>query len=79
MTLLCKYKNILGVPNEGFHKLRFGPFGFVDIIVTLILAGIVSYFMDVNSFYTFVILFIIGQIFHWLFCVNTAFMNMLNW
>jgi hypothetical protein len=79
MTLLCKYKNILGIPKQGMHKLRFGPFGFIDIIATLVLAGVISYFTDINSLYTFILLFIIGQILHWLFCVNTSFMNMLNW
>lgn len=77
--LLCQYKNIFGVPKQGMHKLRFGPFAFIDIIATLVLAGIISYFMDVNSLYTFIVLFIIAQIFHWLFCVNTSFMNILNW
>lgn len=72
---LCKYKNIFGEPNKGVHKLRFGPFAFIDLVGTLIIAGIIGYIFNVDVFITFVILFIIAQFLHWLFCTNTAFVN----
>lgn len=77
MNKLCQYKNIFGIPCKGIHKLRFGPFGFIDIIVTLALAGIIAYIFNSNSLYTFIALFFFGQFLHWLFCVNTAFMKFL--
>jgi hypothetical protein len=75
---LCRYKNIFGKPNLGLHKIRFGPFGFVDIIVTFALAGLFAWIFDINSLYTFIALFVIGQLVHWLFCVDTAFMNFIS-
>lgn len=74
---LCKYKNIFGVPNQGVHKLRIGPFAFVDLVGTLVVAGIIGYIFNVDVLLTFIILFIIAQFLHWLFCVNTAFLNFL--
>ena len=73
---LCQFKDIFGKPGQGVHKLRFGPFGFIDIIATLVLAGIFGYIFDVNTLYTFIALFFIGQFLHWLFCANTAFLKM---
>lgn len=40
MTLYCKYKYLLGVPNIGFHKHYFG-FAIFDLIGTIIIAFII--------------------------------------
>ena len=42
--MLCKYKDILGKPKEGLHKYRFFGVAVVDVILTIIVALIISYF-----------------------------------
>ena len=74
----CKFKNLFGIPYQGLHKLRFGPFGFIDIFATLVLAGIIAYIFHIDSLYTFIALFFIGQLIHWLLCVKTPFINFFN-
>ena len=69
---LCKYKNALGVPNEGVHSYRFLGVAIVDVIMTIILAGFISYFINISFVYTSISLFILGNILHRLFCVRTT-------
>jgi hypothetical protein len=69
---LCKYKNALGVPNEGAHSYRFLGVAIVDVIMTIILAGFISYFVKLSFVYTSISLFILGIILHRLFCVRST-------
>jgi hypothetical protein len=69
---LCKYKNIFGKPNEGVHSYRIFNLAIVDIIATLIAAFLISYFFKISFFYTSIFLFILGILFHKLFCVKTT-------
>jgi hypothetical protein len=78
MMDLCKYKDILGVPKQGFHKERLFGFARNDILSTIFGAFLISFFFYKKSFlYSFiiwmVILFILGIILHRIFCVNTTF------
>jgi hypothetical protein len=72
---LCKYRNIFGLPNTGAHKYKIFGFAVVDSVLTLIASYFIAKYYNCNIFTVFVILFIIGQIFHILLCVNTAFVN----
>lgn len=76
MKKLCQFKNIFGEPGKGVHRLRFGPFAFIDLLATLVLAGIIGYIFNIDVLLTFVILFIVAQVLHWLFCVNTSFIKL---
>jgi hypothetical protein len=69
---LCKYKNILGVPGKGVHSYRIFNIAIVDVLLTLILAYIISYIFKKSFFWVSVILFILGIILHRLFCVRTT-------
>lgn len=69
---LCKYKNALGVPNEGVHSYRFLGVAIVDVIMTIILAGFISYIINISFVYTSISLFILGIILHRLFCVRST-------
>jgi len=69
---LCKYRDIFGKPNEGVHSYRFLNFAVVDTIVTIIGAYFISKFFKFNLFYVLFVLFLIGIIFHKIFCVNTT-------
>lgn len=69
---LCKYKNILGVPNQGVHSHRFMGVAIADVIMTIIVAFILAKIFKFNFIYTLVILFLLGIFFHRLFCVRTT-------
>ena len=69
---LCKYKHSLGIPNQGIHSHRFMGVAIVDVIFTLIGAGIISYFSKRSFIYTSVFLFLLGIILHRIFCVRTT-------
>jgi len=69
---LCKYKNALGVPNEGIHSYRLFGVAIVDVVMTLIGAYLISYFFKYNLLYTTIGLFVLGIILHRVFCVRTT-------
>ena len=73
MQTLCTYKNIFGKPNEGIHSTRIFGFAFWDIFFTVILAFLIYYFFGYNFWFVLLILFILAEIAHMLFCVDTAF------
>jgi len=69
---LCKYKNSLGIPNEGVHSYRLFGVAIVDVIMTIIAAYIISYFTKIKFLYTLIFLFTLGIMLHRLFCVKTT-------
>ena len=69
----CKYKNILGEPNKGFHSIRVFDFAVLDIIGTLLIAYLIAKRFKINFYKVAFILFGIGVFMHWLFCVETKF------
>ena len=69
---LCKYKNMLGVPNQGIHSYRFMGVAIVDVIMTIIASFLISIIFKVSFLYTTIILFILGILLHRLFCVRST-------
>ena len=69
---LCKNKNLLGVPNKGIHSYRFMGVAIADVIMTIICAILISFFLKKSLVYTCITLFILGIILHRLFCVRTT-------
>ena len=69
---LCKYKNILGEPDKGIHSYRLFGLAIADVIMTIIAAFIISYFLKYSFFNTTIYLFVLGIILHRLFCVRTT-------
>jgi hypothetical protein len=82
MTFLSKYKNILGEPGKGFHSQRIFGMALYDIIGTILITLLWAYIEGDNSLqnllYIFFIVFVIGQIFHIVFGVDTAFIKWLK-
>ena len=64
---LCKYKDALGEPNKGIHSYRLFGVAIVDVIMTIILAFIISYIFKKSFLYTTIFLFILGIFLHRLF------------
>jgi len=73
--MFCKYKNLFGEPNIGFHKMRLYGFASNDLIGTIVFSLILAFIMNMSIIKTFVILFVLAQVMHVLFCVNTTFVN----
>jgi len=69
---LCKYKNMFGEPNKGVHSYRLFNVAIVDVIMTLVVAYLLSYFFKISYLLSCVILFTLGIIMHRLFCVKTT-------
>lgn len=42
---LCKYKDVLGKPNEGGHKYRFMNLAIVDMGLTIIASAAIAYYL----------------------------------
>ena len=69
---LCKYKDIFGKPNTGVHKYRLFGLAIVDVILTIIGGYLIAIFLKLPILYTIIVLFVIGILFHRLFCVRTT-------
>lgn len=74
MESLCKYKDVLGKPNEGIHSYRFFNVAILDVLGTILIAFAISLFFEYKYAFPIItfILFLLGIILHWLFCVNTT-------
>jgi len=69
---LCEYKNILGVPGKGIHSYRLFGVAIADVIMTIIVASLLSYFFKFSFLKTLLILFLTGIVLHRLFCLRTT-------
>lgn len=73
--MLCNYKDIFGKPYVGFHKERFFGYALNDTIGTIIISFIVQhfYYKKTPLIYIFFIIFLFGELCHYIFCVDTQF------
>ena len=69
---LCKYKDVFGKVGEGPHSYRFFNIAIVDVLVTLLIAYLISYLASVPFLWATLATFILGIIFHRVFCVRTT-------
>ena len=74
----CPYSHVLGVPGQGVHAARVGPYSQNDILATIVLAIITSYVMNIHVLYSFLAWFVAGEILHYLFGTQTAFLTTLG-
>ncbi len=72
---LSEYKDIFGKPREGVHSIRILDIAVIDVIFVIIVSLSISYYMRYNHLLTFVIIFLLGIFFHWLFGVETTVMK----
>lgn len=72
--MTCKYANIGGIPGEGFHSQRVFGFAFNDTIGTIVIAVIFSLITKISFLFSLIGWFVLGEILHYLFCVDTAFL-----
>lgn len=74
----CPYKNILGVPGTGVHETRIFGLALVDIVLTALAALITSYFTEYSFPMSFFMWFLLGEILHYVFGTQTAFLTMIG-
>lgn len=74
----CPYSRIFGDPGKGFHEKRLGPYALNDTIGTLLLALLTSYFFNVRILPSIIGWFLVGEILHYIFGTQTAFLKQLG-
>ena len=74
----CPYKFVLGIPGEGFHAERFFGLARNDTIGTVFLALISAWVFKMNIYTSLLIWFVGGEILHYLFGVQTAFLTLIG-
>jgi hypothetical protein len=71
----CPFANLLGIPGEGVHATRIGGYAFVDTLLTVIAAYFTTYFIKISLLWSLIIWFILGEVFHVTYGVQTAFLT----
>ncbi|BBI30245.1 hypothetical protein QKT49_gp105 [Acanthamoeba castellanii medusavirus] len=66
----CPYKDIFGVPNQGFHATRFLGLALYDVLGTLAIIVVLSFWLNPLIVTPLVIASFI--FIHWALCVPTA-------
>jgi hypothetical protein len=74
----CPYRFIFGIPGEGFHSARFLGLALNDTSGTILIGIAIAYFFHLSVWKTVFVLFVLGEVLHYLFGVQTAFLTMLN-
>ncbi len=74
----CPYKNIFGEPKTGFHSTRVFGLALGDTLGTIAIAGLIAYFWKLNFWRTLLYTFVIGEVLHYLFGVQTQFLTWLG-
>jgi hypothetical protein len=72
MLNLCKYKDLFGKPNTGIHVYRIFNISVIDVLVVVLFAYAISWYLEYPFIYTLGILFLLGIFVHRLFCVRTT-------
>jgi len=74
----CPFKDVLGKPREGVHSLRIPgtDISLVDTVLTFVGAYLIK--GPYPYLHVLVAFFILGEILHMMFCVDTAFISWLR-
>lgn len=75
---LCQYRHSLGVPEQGVHAARLGPFAFWDVAMTVGGGYALARWQDWPVGQTIAATFVVGHVLHVVFCVDTAAVLMLS-
>ena len=72
MSSGCPYKNMFGAPNTGLHSYRIMDIAIVDVLLTLLVAWMLSYMSGVEYWKMALGMFVFGIVLHRVFCVRTT-------
>lgn len=76
--MLCEYKDIFGVAGQGVHSTRLLDVALFDYLGTIMLAVIVSKFTKLPLVLSTILMFVLGLVLHWVFCVPTSALKFLG-
>jgi len=68
----CPYKNLFGYLGTGIHSYRIYNIAYLDILVAVIVAFILSRILRTPFLYTLIVFLILGIIIHRVLCVRTT-------
>lgn len=74
----CPYANVLGVPGEGIHAPRIFGLARNDLLMTILAAVLTAYSLNISFILSFTLWFVTGEVLHYLFGTDTAFLKMLG-
>jgi hypothetical protein len=74
----CPFANALGEPGKGVHAARIFGLSQNDILMTIAVAALTAYVYNINFFLSLAAWFVSGEVLHWLFGTNTAFLRMIG-
>ena len=74
----CPYSTLLGIPGKGVHATRFLGLALNDTLMTIIAALVTSVLFKINITTSLIAWFIGGEVLHYIFGVNTAFLKMIG-
>jgi len=74
----CPYKYIFGIPEKGFHEKRIAGYALYDTLGTIGLALLTSWFFKINVWLSLVAWFVSGEVLHWAFGLQSAFLTTLG-
>jgi len=74
----CPYAHALGVPGEGVHAQRFMGLALNDTLATVVAALLTAWLFNISFLYSLIGWFVAGEVLHYAFGVNTAFLKMLG-
>lgn len=78
---LCKYKDALGIPGQGFHKIRIPGTDAAagDVLASLALVWFLAAVPKIPITISFLIVFGAALVLHLLFCVKTSSTSGFSW
>ena len=71
-------KDTFGRPGEGVHSIRFLNIAIVDLLLTIAFSYLISIIFNTRLIYTFIIIFLIGQLVHFHYGVDTTFTKLIR-
>ena len=74
----CPFANALGEPGKGVHAARIFGLARNDLIMTIVAAIITAYLFNISFLVSFIAWFTSGEVLHYLFGTNTAFLRMIG-
>jgi hypothetical protein len=74
----CPFAGALGEPGKGIHSRRIFGLAFFDLLMTFIAAWFTIGWFGGSYWISLIVWFTVGEILHYLFGVQTAFLDMLG-
>jgi hypothetical protein len=74
----CPYSTLLGIPGQGFHATRIGPYALNDTLATILGAILLAWIYKTSFLAAFIGFFVLGEVLHYLFGVQSAFLTTLG-